>query len=208
MANRLLWQLSVPASSTLLMCLSTQCAFCFFLVADKSCIEFSPVVAYGLKKVQNKFYWTRIEFFALDTHRILSHRFLRTKKKYRTSSIDTLRILSRSFYGLKKQNDKGIEHILSVSVREKRRFGNYHEVLLYFLLFVVKNKKNLFFCFDRQKTVFTTPLTRNTLSTNISTNIANVVLPLAVLVRSSMIFSSEKNVRFRRSISIPCPYLN
>jgi hypothetical protein len=33
MANRLFWQLSVPAASTLLMCLSTQCAFCFFLVA-------------------------------------------------------------------------------------------------------------------------------------------------------------------------------
>ena len=31
-----------------------------------------------------------------------------------------------------------------------------------------------------RKTVFTTPLTRNTLSTNISTNIPNVGLPLAV----------------------------
>ena len=54
---------------------------------------------------------------------------------------------SPPFLRTKKQNDKVIEHILSVSVREKRRFGNYHEVLLYFLLFVVKNKKILLFCF-------------------------------------------------------------
>jgi hypothetical protein len=87
---------------------------------------------------------------------------------------------SPPFLRTKKQNDKVIEHILSVSVREKRRFGNYHEVLLYFLLFVVKNKKILLFFLDRRKTVFTTPLTRNTLSTNISTNIPNFILPLAV----------------------------
>ena len=43
---------------------------------------------------------------------------------------------------------------------------------------MVKNKKNLFFL-KHQKTVFTTaPLTRNTLSTNIFTNIPNVELPL------------------------------
>jgi hypothetical protein len=29
--------------------------------------------------------------------------------------------------------------------KEKSRFANYHEVLLYSLVFVVKNKKNLFF---------------------------------------------------------------
>ena len=51
--------------------------------------------------------------------------------------------------------------------------------MLYFLLFVVKNKKFSYFFLKRQKTVFTTPLTRNTLSTNVSTNIPNVELPLA-----------------------------
>jgi hypothetical protein len=37
--------------------------------------------------------------------------------------------------------------------KEKRRFGNYHEVLLYFLLFVVENKKFSYF-FDRRKNGF------------------------------------------------------
>jgi hypothetical protein len=79
-----------------------------------------------------------------------------------------------------KKNHEVIEHILRVSLgNTKRRFGNnYHEVLVYFLLFVMKNKKISFFL-KRQKNVFTTPITRNTPSTNISTNIPNVRLPLA-----------------------------
>jgi hypothetical protein len=41
------------------------------------------------------------------------------KKKYRTSSTDTLRISFRRFDGRKKYNHEVIEHILSVSVGKR-----------------------------------------------------------------------------------------
>ena len=54
-------------------------------------------------------------------------------------------------------------------------------------------KKILLVFLKGQKTVFTTPLTRNTLSTNISTNIPNVRLPLAeILPRHTETSSAPK----------------
>jgi hypothetical protein len=109
--------------------------------------------------------------------------FYGRKTKYRTSSIDAPKISPAVFYGLKKKPRRYRTYSRRFR-KEKRRFGNYHEVRLYFLLFVVKNiKKSLIFFLIGEKTVFTTPLIRNTLSTNISTNISNVGLPLAVTLQ-------------------------
>jgi hypothetical protein len=94
--------------------------------------------------------------------------------------MDAHRIFSRRFFTEEKIKPRSYRTYSQRFRKEKRRFGNYHEVLLYFLLFVVKKKFSYIFL-KHQKTVFTTPLTRNTLSTNISTNIPNVGLPLAVL---------------------------
>ena len=98
------------------------------------------------------------------------------KKKIQNKFYRHAQNFSRRFLRKKKIKPRSYRTYSQRFRKEKRRFGNYHEVLLYFLLFVVKNSH---FFWKRQKTVFTTPLTRNTLSTNVSTNIPNVELPLA-----------------------------
>ena len=84
--------------------------------------------------------------------------------------MDAHRIFSRRFFTEEKIKPRSYRTYSQRFRKEKRRFGNYHEVLLYFLLFVVKKKFSYIFL-KHQKTVFTTPLTRNTSSTNIFTNI-------------------------------------
>ena len=62
------------------------------------------------------------ELLAKNGRRIFSRRFLQKKnterKKYRTSSEDTLRISPAVSYGRKKKHEV-IEHILSVSVGKR-----------------------------------------------------------------------------------------
>ena len=54
-------------------------------------------------------------------------------------------------YGKKKTKPRSYRTYSQRFREEKMRFGNYHELRLYFLLFVVKNKKILLFYFDRRK---------------------------------------------------------
>jgi hypothetical protein len=83
---------------------------------------------------------------------------------------------NENFLRNKKNN---LEYILCVSVAKR---GDLETPTKSALLFFVRGKKRktfLYFFLLGEKRVFTTPLTRNTLSTNITTNITNVEFPLA-----------------------------
>jgi len=94
------------------------------------------------------------------------------KKEKRTCS-------NENFLRNKKNN---LEYILCVSVAKRGDLETPTKSALLFFVRGEKRKTFLYFFLLGEKRVFTTPLTRNTLSTNITTNITNVEFPLAVVV--------------------------
>ena len=85
----------------------------------------------------------------------------------------------KGFYGIKKII---LEYILWVAVAKRGDFKIPTKSAFTFFVRGEKRKTFSYFFLLGGKTVFTTPLTRNTLSTNITTNITNVEFPLAVIM--------------------------
>ena len=89
---------------------------------------------------------------------------------------------NENFLRNKKNN---LEYILCVSVAKRGDLETPTKSALLFFVRGEKRKTFLYLFLLGAKRVFTTPLTRNTLSTNITTNITNVEFPLAELTQYS-----------------------
>ena len=109
-------------------------------------IELSPAVSDGKKK--------NAEQVLIDVPRNFSRRFLRKEKNAEQVLLTCIEISPADFLRKEKTKPRSYRTYSQRFRKEKRRFGNYHEVLHYFLLFVVKNKKILLFFFETPKNSF------------------------------------------------------
>jgi len=101
-------------------------------------IELSPAVSDGKKKNAEQVLATRLEISPAVSY---------GEKNAEQVLLTCIEISPADFLRKEKTKPRSYRTYSQRFRKENRGFGNYHEVLHYFLLFVVKNKKNLLLFF-------------------------------------------------------------